>query len=75
MSQSELVTVYRSQGMPMAEAAKAKLEGAGIPVSLEYDTLGQILGMTRLGLVEVKVPEAWAAEARTLLSEITDSGS
>jgi hypothetical protein len=71
MGEPRLVTVYRSQGMLPAQVVKAKLESAGVPTILKYEAAGQIIGLTvdGLGLVEVQVPVAWAAEARDLVAE------
>ena len=71
MTEPKLVTVYRSQGMLPAQVIKAKLESAGIPVFLKYESLGQIFGLTvdGLGLVEVQVPDEWADDALALVRE------
>lgn len=67
----ELVTVYTAQGMLAAQIIKGKLESAGIPALLKYESLGQIYGLTvdGLGLVRVQVPIALAAEAEALVVE------
>jgi len=71
MSSPRLVTVYRSQGILPAEVIKAKLEAAGVPVLLKYESAGLVLGLTvdGLGLVEVQVPEAEEAKALSLIAE------
>jgi len=71
MSEPKLSTVYRSQGMLPAQVVKGKLESAGIPVFLKYESLGQIFGLTvdGLGLVEVQVPLEWADDALALVQE------
>jgi hypothetical protein len=70
----ELKTVYVTQGHLVAEVIKAKLESAGIPVLLDYESIGRIYGITvdGLGEVRVKVPEAFAGEALELLRESGD---
>jgi hypothetical protein len=70
----ELTTVYVTQGHLVAEMIKAKLESAGIPVLLDYQSIGRIYGITvdGLGEVRVKVPAAFAEEALGLLSESGD---
>lgn len=70
VSEGRLVTVYRSQGILAAEVVRAKLELAGIPVLLRYESAGLILGLTvdGLGLVEVQVPEAMAEDAAALVA-------
>lgn len=67
----ELVTVYRSQGLLNAQVIKSKLESAGVPVVLKYESAGVVFGITvdGLGLVEVQVPQTWVAEAEALLAE------
>ncbi len=69
--QPKLITVYESQGMLGAQVVKGKLESAGLPVLLRYESFGQVLGLTvdGLGLVEVQVPEELADDARALLDE------
>ncbi|MGQ9490903.1 MAG: putative signal transducing protein [Anaerolineae bacterium] len=71
MSQPQLVTVYRSQGILGAEVVKAKLEAAGIPALLKYESAGLVLGLTvdGLGQVEVQVPAAQEAAASALIAE------
>lgn len=75
MSDQHLVTVYHSQGLLTAEVVKAKLEAAGVPVLLRYESLGPVYGLTvdGLGLVEVQVPEAWADDALALIAEEPDA--
>jgi hypothetical protein len=71
MSDFKLVTIYRSMGMLGAQVIKGKLESAGIPVMLKYESAGLIFGLTvdGLGMVEVQVPEEWAEDAEALISE------
>ena len=71
MSDLNLVTVYRSAGMLGAQVVKAKLESAGIPTMLKYESASLIFGLTvdGLGMVEVLVPEEDAADAEALVSE------
>lgn len=70
----QLVTVYRSQGMLGAEVVRGKLEAAGVPVMLKYESAGLVLGLTvdGLGLVEVQVPEEWEADALALIDDSGD---
>jgi len=74
MSDLRLVTVYRSMGMLGAEVVKGKLEAAGIPVMLKYESAALVFGLTvdGLGMVEVQVPEEYVADAEDLVAE--DSG-
>ena len=66
-----LVTVCTASGQLQAQVFKTKLESAGIPVLLDYESAGVVLGITvdGLGEVRVMVPEDLAEEARALLSE------
>ncbi len=64
-----LVCVYVAQGQMQAHVFKARLESAGVPVLLRYESLGLVYGFTLDGLGEVGlyVPAALADEARYLL--------
>jgi len=66
-----LTTVRLAHGLLRAEVFKSKLESAGIPVLLEYESVGPTLGITvdGLGEVRVMVPDDLADEARALLVE------
>jgi len=66
-----LTTVRVAQGILQAEVFKSKLESAGIPVLLDYESLGPTLGITvdGLGEVRVMVHDELANEARALLEE------
>lgn len=70
-SRPELTTVHVAQGLLRAQVIKAKLEQAGIPVLLEYESIGPIIGITvdGLGEVRVRVPTRYAEEARLLIEE------
>ena len=67
----ELTTIYVEHGLLRAQVIKAKLEDAGIPVLLEYESLGPVIGITVDGLGEVRilVPNQYAADARALVEE------
>ena len=67
----ELTTVYVEQGLLRAQVIKAKLEDAGIPVLLEYESIGPVIGITVDGLGEVRivVPSQYADVARALIEE------
>ncbi|HID61774.1 MAG TPA: DUF2007 domain-containing protein [Anaerolineae bacterium] len=66
-----LVTVHTASGLLPAQVIKTRLESAGIPALLDYESAGVIFGITvdGLGEVRVMVPEALAEEAGALLSE------
>lgn len=66
------LTVIRSvAGLMKAQVLKAKLEAEGIPVLLDYESLGPVYGITVDGLGEVRllVPQDQADEARALIEE------
>jgi hypothetical protein len=67
----ELTAVFVEQGLLRAQVIKAKLEDAGIPVLLEYESVGPVMGITvdGLGQVRILVPNEYAAEARALIDE------
>jgi hypothetical protein len=66
-----MILVYVAQGLLKAQVIKAKLETADIPVLLDYESVGPIIGITVDGLGEVRVlvPERYVDEARTLIEE------
>ena len=67
----ELVEVYAAQGHMRAAVAKSKLEAAGIPVMLAYDSASRVIGLTvdGIGQVRLLVRAEDAGEARQLLKE------
>jgi hypothetical protein len=76
----ELICVHSCQGWDLAQIFRSKLEAAGIPVLLRYESAGLVYGITVDGLGEVRimVPQAYASEARALLEtgeELPDDGS
>lgn len=64
-----MLLIFRAAGMWQAEIVKGRLESAGIPVLLDYESAGPVYGLTIDGLGEVRilVPEERAEEARSLL--------
>jgi len=66
-----LTTIRTVPGLMKAQVFKTKLESAGIPVLLDYESAGQIYGITvdGLGQVRIMVPQDRAEEARGLLQE------
>ncbi|MBM4463967.1 MAG: DUF2007 domain-containing protein [Chloroflexi bacterium] len=73
-SKPGLATVYTAFGQLQAQVIKTKLESAGIPVLLDYESAGVVFGITvdGLGEVRVMVPAALAQEAEELLSQPPD---
>ena len=69
-----LTTVYTAFGQLEAHVIKTRLESAGIPALLDYESISVIYGITLDGLGEVRVmvPEALAQEAEELLSQPPD---
>jgi hypothetical protein len=70
--QPGLVEVCVTSGLLQAEIIKGKLEANDIPVLLEYESLGPVMGLTvdGLGQVRVLVPAKKAETARALLEEV-----
>jgi hypothetical protein len=70
-----LECIYESAGMLGAEVIRGKLEAAGIPVLLRYESAGPVIGLTvdGLGAVRVLVPQHLADEARALIEEVPES--
>ncbi len=70
----KLTTVAVTAGMLPAQVLKGKLELAGIPVLLRYESAGIVYGITvdGLGQVEVQVPEEYAEDARAVLSDVPE---
>ena len=68
-----LTVIWVEQGLLRAQVFKSKLEEAGIPVLLQYESLGPVLGVTVDGLGEVRiaVPTPLADKARALIAEQT----
>lgn len=66
-----LSAVCAVSGLMKAQVIKAKLEAEGIPVLLDYESVGPIIGITVDGLGEVRVlvPQDRAEEARALIEE------
>jgi len=52
-----------------AQVIKTKLENAGIPVLLDYESIGPVVGIIADGLGEVRVlvPTRYAEHARALI--------
>jgi len=65
-----MTTVYRTAGLLQAEVIKGRLESAGIPAMLDYESAGRVFGITVDGLGEVRVlvPDEHAEDARELLA-------
>ena len=66
-----LETVYVASGQLEAQVVKSRLEAADIPVLLSYESVGPVVGITVIGLGQVKVmvPRSVAPQARAVLQE------
>ena len=71
MGNEALVSVYTSTGPLAAEVVKGRLETAGIPAMLKYESIGRTMGLTLdgLGEVQVMVQKEREQEALALLAE------
>ncbi len=71
MRKRDWIKVYNAQGTAEAHIIKGLLESNGIPVSLDYEAVGSLLGLTTDGLGEIGilVPIQWEKVARTLLDQ------
>jgi hypothetical protein len=71
LDELRLVEVYASQGHLQANVIKSKLDAAGIPALLSYESVGLIMGLTvdGIGKVRVMVPEGRLDEALDLICE------
>jgi len=68
----DLVTIFTSMGPLQAEVIKSKLEAAGIPVLLSYDSAGPVFGIIvdGMGEVRVQVPREFEQEALALIEPV-----
>jgi len=66
---SDFVVIHTVQGQLTANVMKSHLESEGIPVLLEYESLGIIYGVAVDGLGEVRilVPREYAEEAKRII--------
>ena len=64
------VVVYRAAGLTDAELIKGYLESEEIPADFDYESAGQVIGLTMDGLGEVRVcvPTEYADAARDALA-------
>jgi hypothetical protein len=63
------VVIAKVQGELKASVLKSHLESEGIPVMLQYESLGRVYGITidGLGEVSILVPQEHAEEARNII--------
>ena len=74
----DLVVVHIAQGELEASVIKSHLECEGIPVMLQYESVGRVFGLTVDGLGEIKilVPQELAERAKEIIKprEIGEAG-
>jgi len=65
----DLVVVHIAQGELEASVIKSHLECEGIPVMLQYESVGRVFGLTVDGLGEIRilVPQELAEKAREII--------
>ncbi|MFC1984089.1 putative signal transducing protein [Chloroflexota bacterium] len=75
--ESNFIIITKVQGDTIANVLKTHLESEGIPVLLQYESLGQDYGITvesiaveGLGEVRILVPQERAEEARIIIEPI-----
>lgn len=68
-SKSEFVVIAVVQGEVIANILKSHLESEGIPVLLQWESVGRVFGLTvdGLGQVKILVPEEFADEAKHII--------
>lgn len=74
MKDQDFVTIEVVYGELKAGILKAHLESEGIPVFLQYETLGRMTPFTvdGLGEIKIKVPVQFAEEAKQILQQTPD---
>lgn len=73
----DLEVVHIAQGELEANVIKSHLESEGIPVLLEYESVGRVIGLTVDGLGEIKVlvPREVAEAAKQIIKPRDIEGS
>ena len=75
MTEENWVIAYRAAGMVNAQIILGRLQTEGIPVRLQYETIGVIsysLDVDGLGEVKIFVPESFARQAKEILAQRFD---
>jgi hypothetical protein len=72
MKNKDFVTVEVVYGEIKANVLKAHLESEGIPVYLQYESLGRVTGIVidGLGKIKIKVPAECVEEAKQVLEQV-----
>jgi len=75
--QKEFVVVHIAQGDFEANVMKSHLESEGIPVFLQWESVGRVYGLTADGLGEIKVlvPRELAEKAKRVIKPRRVGGS
>jgi len=75
----DLVVVHIAQGELEASVIKSHLECEGIPVMLQYESVGRVFGLTVDGLGEIRilVPQELAEKAKEIIKprEVGEAGN
>ncbi|MBF8265231.1 MAG: hypothetical protein HW384_1095 [Dehalococcoidia bacterium] len=68
-SKSEFVVISVVQGEVVANILKSHLESEGIPVLLQWESVGRVFGLTvdGLGQVKILVPQEFVEEAKHII--------
>jgi Putative prokaryotic signal transducing protein len=71
MKNHEFVTIEVVYGQAKATILKAHLESEGIPVYLQYESVGNVYGISidGIGKVKIKVPAECADEAKRIITQ------
>lgn len=74
MKNKDFVTVEVVYGQIKANVYKSHLESEGIPVYLQYESLGRVapIMIDGLGKINIKVPAEFAEEAKQILRQTMD---
>jgi len=74
MKNKDFVTVEVVYGQVKADILKAHLESEGIPVFLQYESLGRVTGIMvdGLGKIKIKVPAECVEDAKQILEQTHD---
>ena len=72
MKNKDFVTIETVYGEIKASVLKAHLESEGIPVYLQYESLGRVAGIVvdGIGKIKTKVPAEYAEDAKLILRQI-----
>ena len=74
MKNQDFVTIEVVYGQVKADILKAHLESEGIPVLLQYESLGRVTGIfvDGLGKIKIKVPAECVEDAKHVLEQTHD---